>query len=70
LEDRVAEVFSAEDVHVIVYGHSHRPANFLRKGVLFFNPGTATGYSRTGSHTVGVLEMGSTVRGHIMELDV
>ncbi|MFP3928712.1 MAG: metallophosphoesterase family protein [Desulfobacteraceae bacterium] len=70
LEDRVAEVFSGEDVHIIVYGHSHRPANFLRKGVLFFNPGTATGYSRTGSHTVGVLEMGSTVRGHIMELDV
>jgi len=66
LEERVAGLFP--DADVIVYGHSHIPANHVRSGVLFFNPGTATGYSREGRHTVGVLELGETVEGHIVEI--
>ncbi len=67
LEERVSRLFT--DVDVIVYGHSHRPTNVVKGGVLFFNPGTATGFSRTGSHTVGLLELGDKVIGQIMELD-
>jgi len=66
LEDRVARMFP--DADVIVYGHSHIPANHIRDGILFFNPGTATGYSREGRHTVGVLELGETVEGRIVEI--
>jgi putative phosphoesterase len=31
----------AEDARVIVFGHTHRPANVSRNGKLFFNPGSA-----------------------------
>lgn len=66
LEDRVRGEF--DHVDVIVYGHSHRPANHVLEGVLFFNPGTATGYSRDGLHSVGLLRLGETVEGEILEV--
>ena len=67
LEERVSEIFS--NVDVIVYGHSHKPVNHVRGGVLLFNPGTACGYSANGFHTVGILECGDTVRGEIVGVD-
>ncbi len=54
---------------VIVYGHSHHTANHLRDDVLLFNPGTATGFSSSGTHSIGVLELDSTIRGKIITLD-
>ena len=67
LEDRIMNEF--QDVDVVVYGHSHEPANHVKDGVLFFNPGTVTGVSRAGVHTIGVLECGDTLRGEIIEVD-
>lgn len=32
---------AAAGVHVVVYGHSHRPAAEWREGVLYLNPGSA-----------------------------
>jgi len=66
LEDRIRSEF--QDVDVIIYGHSHRPVNHLRGGVLFFNPGTATGFSFEGRHTMGFLEVDDTIRGEIVTL--
>lgn len=66
LEGRVLSQF--REVDVIVFGHSHHPVNLIREGVLLFNPGTATGYSPGGHHTLGVLDLGETVRGEIIEL--
>lgn len=42
-----------EPVDCIVYGHTHAAKNEQRGGVLFFNPGTATG--RGAKATVGIL---------------
>jgi len=64
LEDRILPLFNGVDV--IVYGHSHIASNHMRDGVLFFNPGTATGYSSSGVHSIGVLELGDAVRGEIL----
>lgn len=64
LEDRILPLFNGVDV--IVYGHSHLASNHMRDGVLFFNPGTATGYSSSGVHSIGVLELGDVVRGEII----
>ena len=64
LEDRILPLFNGVDV--IVYGHSHIAANHMRDGILFFNPGTATGYSSSGIHSIGVLELGDAVRGEII----
>jgi hypothetical protein len=67
LEDRIWAEF--QNVDVIVYGHSHHTANHLREDVLLFNPGTATGFSSSGTHSIGVLELDSTIRGKIITLD-
>jgi len=66
LEDRVWGEFQRVDA--IVYGHSHRAANHLREGVLFFNPGTATGFSHANVHSIGILEIDDAIRGEIIIL--
>ena len=67
LEEKVLGQFT--DVDVIVYGHSHKPMNDVVQGVLLFNPGTASGYSSYGVHSIGILECGDTVEGEIIDLD-
>jgi len=55
IEDVVFGEF--RDVDIIVFGHSHVPANVRRAGVLMFNPGSYRGsYSHKG--TVGMIEIG------------
>ena len=66
LEDRIFPLFP--NVDVIIYGHSHIAANHVRAGVLFFNPGTATGYSASGVHSIGILEVGDAVQGRIITI--
>ena len=66
LEDRVRSRFA--DVDAIVFGHSHRAVNVVREGVVYFNPGTATGYSSSGIHSIGILEVGESIRGRIITL--
>ncbi len=68
LEDRIRKEF--DDVDCIVYGHSHHPANHIREGVLFFNPGTAFDRRFHVSYTVGILEVGEEgLSGRIVDLD-
>lgn len=66
LEDRIRSKFDSVDV--IVYGHSHQAVNHERDGILFFNPGTATGFSSVGLHTLGILSVGDHIHGKIIEL--
>ncbi|MBW1827869.1 MAG: metallophosphoesterase family protein, partial [Deltaproteobacteria bacterium] len=56
------------EVDVIIYGHSHQAESHEREGVLFFNPGTATGFSSEGLHSIGVLELGDSIQGQIIEV--
>jgi hypothetical protein len=67
LEDRIMDEF--RDVDAIVYGHSHKPANHVKEGVLFLNPGTVTGFSPNGIHTFGILQCGDTLHGEIIQID-
>lgn len=54
-----------EPVDCIVYGHTHSAENKTEQGVLFFNPGTATG--RGAKATVGVLTVnGGRMTGEIV----
>jgi uncharacterized protein len=65
LEDRIIPLF--HQVDIIVYGHSHIPSNHVRDRILLFNPGTATGYSASGKHSIGILELGETAQGTIVD---
>jgi putative phosphoesterase len=48
--------FAEDDVHAIIFGHTHRPYVKMYKGVLLFNPGAAVpGPNRRAS--VGILNM-------------
>jgi uncharacterized protein len=68
LEDRISGEF--DQVDCIVYGHSHFPANHIREGILFFNPGTAFDRRHAVSNTVGILEVGEeTITGRIIAID-
>lgn len=56
-----------EPVDCIVYGHTHAAKNEERDGILFFNPGTATG--RGAKATVGILTVdGDQVTGELIDL--
>jgi len=68
LEARVASQF--EEVDIIVFGHSHQFGQRRLGRTLLFNPGTASGFSPTGKHTLGILEIGTEgeVRGDFFML--
>jgi putative phosphoesterase len=66
LEEKIRDEF--RDVDIIVYGHSHSAANHVKNGILFFNPGVAIGYSMSGPHTIGILEIDDGVKGKILNI--
>jgi len=55
-------------VDCLVYGHSHKPANRTKGGILFFNPGSAIDKRFTTHNTVGILDIGDQIRGEIIEI--
>ncbi len=65
IESRVGREF--EDVDVLVYGHTHSPANHRVKDLLFFNPGSPT---RSFMHhpTLGILHIGEKIEGEIIKI--
>ncbi len=65
LAARVAREF--DDVEAIVFGHSHRPMNARKDGVLFFNPGSLS-RGLVGSGTVGLITMDRGISGQIIKL--
>lgn len=54
--DRLQARFAGEEVHCIVFGHTHRALVQFHRGVLFFNPGAVAG-ARGARPTVGVLHI-------------
>jgi putative phosphoesterase len=65
LESRVIAEF--DEVHIIVYGHSHTPANHPVKNTLLFNPGSPT-RSFINKPTIGILHLGEKIEGEIIEV--
>ena len=60
----------AADFRAIIYGHSHLPRHETRKGVLYFNPGSAGPRRFELPVTVGRLVVdGSEVTGEILDLE-
>lgn len=55
-------------VDCLVFGHTHRPVNCVKGGVLYFNPGSATSNRFSRFNSVGILEIGKTITGEIIEL--
>jgi putative phosphoesterase len=66
LEQRLRPKFPG--VHAIIHGHSHRTKNDFRDGVLWFNPGSATGRFPATKKTYGILTMDKEIHGEIITL--
>lgn len=66
IEENIAGQFDRVDC--IVFGHTHRPVNKVRDDVLYFNPGSATCNRFSPYGTVGMLDIGRTITGEIIEL--
>jgi putative phosphoesterase len=65
IESRIRGEF--DEVNVIVYGHTHTPANHRVKNITFFNPGSPT---RSFVHraTLGLLHVGEKIEGEIIKI--
>ncbi len=66
LEDRLRPKF--QNVQAIVFGHSHQPMNETKWGMLFFNPGSATGMAPARKKTFGILHIDKNIKGEIIKL--
>jgi len=66
LEQRLRPKFSG--VQAIIHGHSHKTKNDFRDGVLWFNPGSATGTFPARQKTYGILTIGNEIHGEIIRL--
>src|SRR5207249_5119253 len=67
LEQRLRPKFPG--VHAIIHGHSHQTKNDFRDGVLWFNPGSATGTFPARQKTYGILTIDKEIHGEIIRLD-
>jgi putative phosphoesterase len=66
LEQRLRPKFPG--VQAIIHGHSHQTKNDFREGVLWFNPGSATGKFPATKKTYGILTVDKEIRGEIIRL--
>ena len=67
LADTVAGEFSG--VNAIVFGHSHAPLNYVKDGVLFFNPGSPTDKIYAAGNSYGILEIeNGNIEGKIIKI--
>ncbi len=66
LEQRLRLKFPG--VQAIIHGHSHRTKNDLREGILWFNPGSATGKFPATKKTYGILTVDKEIHGEIIRL--
>jgi len=68
LEERIFALLGPGDC--VIYGHTHYPANRIRNGVLFFNPGSALDRRYATDTTVGILDVGDTITGQILKIGI
>jgi uncharacterized protein len=66
IESRIRRKF--QDVQVIIHGHSHRTKNEKREGILWFNPGSATGKFPALKRSYGILTVDNEIKGEIIDL--
>jgi hypothetical protein len=66
IEDRIRNEFT--NIDCLVFGHTHYPANHVRDGILFFNPGSATEKNYAKKNTLGILEINNKITGKIIDL--
>lgn len=58
-----------DKIDVLIFGHSHAPANIKKDGVLYFNPGSPTDKIFAAKNTYGILDItDKKIEGTIVEI--
>jgi hypothetical protein len=66
--ERIRKEF--DDVHAIVFGHTHTPMNQMLDNIFFFNPGSPIDRRFAPYRSIGILNIeGDAMRGEIIKLD-
>jgi uncharacterized protein len=60
--ERAYRAFENENLDLIIFGHSHIPLLEEYKGVLMFNPGSATDKRRQPRYSYGIIEVESELK--------
>lgn len=63
-----AESKLGEDLDLIIYGHSHKPANDKEGNTIYFNPGSATGAFPARYKTYGILRIEDEIEVEIVKI--
>ncbi|KPK25897.1 MAG: hypothetical protein AMK69_13160 [Nitrospira bacterium SG8_3] len=67
IEKRLTAQF--DDIHCLVYGHTHWAVNHLRNGILYFNPGSfSSSLFSFWRRSVGLLTINEGIHGEIIPL--
>lgn len=66
MEERLRKEFN--EIDCLIYGHTHRPVNEKREGILFFNPGSPSDSRFATINTIGIIEIDNGIRGKIIEI--
>lgn len=64
----LAEVFKADHVDLIIFGHSHVPLNEKRGNIIFFNPGSPTDKVFAPYNSYGIIEIDKTIQAEIIRI--
>ena len=67
IENMVRKKF--DQVHLIIYGHTHNAKNERKEGVLFVNPGSLTGVRPAKSKTFAIIEINQTIEARIIQIE-
>ena len=65
ITDRICNEF--KDVDIIIFGHTHKAMNEMKKNVLFFNPGSAT-CMLSEHRSIGIIELNGKINSKIIEI--
>jgi len=65
---KVLHAFRWESVDAILFGHTHAPMNREKDGMLLFNPGSLLDRDFSNVNSFGILDVGSRVKGRIVEI--
>ena len=64
----LTEAFKDEKPDIIIFGHSHEAFNEKIRGVLFFNPGSATDKVFFEYNSIGIIEINDKIEARIIKL--
>ena len=64
----LTDTFRNDSPDIIIFGHSHNAFNEKIKGVLFFNPGSATDKIFVEFNSYGIIEINGKIEARIIKL--